>query len=504
MNVSGISNSSDYQQVYAGRSKERTSAPVSFGYGEDSYTSSVAASYIQKQQQEKAQQALAQKKKEQWKQFGWDVLKGVIIGGILLGGYKLFCSNSSGEMQKQTKRSLPSTEGVTLKHAATTGDVSLETCKNKLKELNIDPDQQGYILDNICIANASIREERFLSGVKAVGNRGAILFGRAGVGKSYAMEQIAKACDASYVSIKGSDFMNKYQGESEGNLQGLMEAVREEAEKKPDKPVLIFMDEGESILGSGRTTDNNNTNAMLRSIFLGAMETEGTDALPPNVKFIVTSNFVNDIDEPYQRDGRLGVPMELQCPNIAKQKEIMQKQFKERFNTIDDYNKYKEEIENYIDDRYKYMKDRANDENVQKYNNYIAQLENRLAEQQANFINAQREYISALANNSDTSTLNDKKSAINTVIQQMTIIDNGIEQAKELLRMGNEADSRYFNFTPAEIKGLTELIVSNLFVPGKNRTLEDMKNLEIKKIQSLRSKIKDAQSKNSVLSKITP
>ena len=89
MNVSGISNSSDYQHVYDGRSKERTSAPVSFGYGEDSYTSSVAASYIEKQKAQRQQMEREAQKKEQWKQFGWDILKGLTIGGILLGGYKL-------------------------------------------------------------------------------------------------------------------------------------------------------------------------------------------------------------------------------------------------------------------------------------------------------------------------------------------------------------------------------------------------------------------------------
>lgn len=501
MNVSGISNSSDYQQVYAGRSKERTSAPVSFGYGEDSYTSSVAASYIQKQQQEKAQQALAQKKKEQWKQFGWDVLKGVIIGGILLGGYKLFCSNSSGEMQKQTKRSLPLTSGVELKQAKTTGNVDVKECQKKLAELNLDEDQKKYIFKNICVANRNIREASVLPGIKVVGNRGAILFGRAGVGKSYAMEKIAEACDASYVSIKGSDFMNKYQGQSESNLQGLIEAVREEAEKKPDKPVIIFMDEGESILGSGRTSDNNNTNAMLRSIFLGAMETEGTDALPPNVKFIVTSNFVNDIDTPYQRDGRLGSPMELKCPDIEKQKEIMQKRFKEKFNS-DAYKEYEKEINDYIENRYNYMQDHNNDENVKKYDNYIKNFEGQLVEQNQEFIAAECAYFDALTSDSDED-LNNKLSAMNTIMTKMKTTQEALENAKELLRMGNESDERYFNFTPADIKGLVDLIVDTLYVPGGDRSLSNMITLEKTKIKDLRDKIKLEQHKNRVLSQVT-
>ncbi|UKI41252.1 MAG: hypothetical protein L6V95_14545 [Candidatus Melainabacteria bacterium] len=84
------------------------------------------------------------------------------------------------------------------------------------------------------------------------------------------------------------------------------------------------------------------------------METEGPDALPPNVKFIVTTNYVDDIDEPYRRDGRLGIPMELQAPTAEGQANIMRKQFKEQFK--DEYKNFKDEIENYITERTSFMK----------------------------------------------------------------------------------------------------------------------------------------------------
>ena len=500
MNVSGISNSSDYQHVYDGRSKERTSAPVSFGYGEDSYTSSVAASYIEKQKAQRQQMEREAQKKEQWKQFGWDILKGLTIGGILLGGYKLFCSNSSGEMQKQTKRSLRSTEGVTLKHAATTGDVNVVTCQEKLKELNLNKQQVDYIFNNICIANDKIKKGRYIEGVNIVGNRGAILFGRPGVGKSYAMEQIAKACDASYVSIKGSDFMNKYQGESEGNLQGLMEEVREKAIENPDKPVIIFMDEGESILGSGRTQGDNNTNAMLRSIFLGAMETEGTDALPSNVKFIVTSNFAEDIDEAYRRDGRLGIPMELQGPNVTKQAEIMQKKFQEKLDSKL-YDQYKNVINDYINNRKKHMENHTEDKKTKDLKDAITIYEQNLKYAENQLTENKYKYYKALASGDSGKNY---LTNIETYKDKIKDCQDLIEEVNQFIQIGDLNDSRYFNFTPAEIKGLVEDIVGRLFIPGNelNINVDEMVKIEEQHVATCRNDIKQQQEKQKNKKKV--
>lgn len=498
MNVSDISNSSDYQQVYAGRSKARTSAPVSFGYGEDSYTSSVAASYIQKQQQEKAQQALKQKKEDQWIQFGLDVLKGITIGAALIGGTALVatCTKVGREMAQSLthNNSLPSNAkcgASTFKTAATAGEnIDVAKCKKMLQEVNLNDVQQKYVFDNICMANKSIKKAHYRDGVdiNTCGNRGAILYGRGGIGKSYAMEQIAKACGASYTSIKGSDFMNMYQGASEENLKNIFIEAKAKAEETPDKPVIIFMDEGESILGSGRTHGSNNTNAMLRSILLGALETEGTDALPPNVKIIVTTNYVDDIDEPFRRDGRLGTPMELLCPTPEKQKEIMETQFK-KILPNETYQQYKEIINSYLKNRYECITQHLNVlyEASKKDSSELWLAKQRLAELQETQKKLEANYYSTTIKGSSEETNQAGSSKLDKCNQDIQECMKAIDFYTKKIQMEDNKDGRNFNFTPAEIKGLVTLFVESLLVKdGDEFTKDNMIKLEKQKIKELR------------------
>ena len=364
-----------------------------------------------------------------------------------------------------------------------------------LGEVNIDKDQQTYILENICLANKGIKKSLYQNDIEtnACGNRGAILYGRGGIGKSYAMEQIAKACGASYTSIKGNDFMNMYQGMSEGNLKGILLEAKAQAEKTPDKPVIIFLDEGESILGSGRTSGGNNTNAMLRSILLGAMETEGIDALPQNVKFIVTTNFVDDIDEPYRRDGRLGIPMELLCPSAAKQRDIMLAQFKKIFGKA--YDKKKEIIEDYVQKRYEHMLSQEDKITKSIYTQNIKYLK-------AHIDKLNQDSATQMKNISDGLINNDNEKLI-TAQETLQKINKDIDTAKQLISWNNNqnqledgADPRYFNFTPAEIKGLVNSF-ERLLHKGKALTVENMVEIEKNKIQALRANLRKMNTEHA-------
>ncbi|UKI41249.1 MAG: hypothetical protein L6V95_14530 [Candidatus Melainabacteria bacterium] len=63
MSVNGISYLNGYKPMYGRKSQENNQTPVSFGYGNDDYQSSVATSYIQKQQAQKQQMELEKQKK---------------------------------------------------------------------------------------------------------------------------------------------------------------------------------------------------------------------------------------------------------------------------------------------------------------------------------------------------------------------------------------------------------------------------------------------------------
>lgn len=507
MSVSGISNINSFNPIYNRNTQRNNSTPVSFGYGDDSYSSSVASSYIQKQQAQKQQMELEKQKKEKWKQFGWDVFKGVTIGGTLILATILgvACTKAGREMAQSMAYNyggLSDTASCTdkfQKHVQQ-GEVNYKSCKKILdEELQIPQSQKDEVFKNICTANKKIRKERYGGyDVNPSKNRGIILYGRGGIGKTYAMEVIAKACGASYISKKGNDFLSKWQGESEKNLQSLFNEVKAQAEKTPDNPVIVFLDEGQAILGDGRTENGNNTNANLRAMLLGAMETEGPDALPPNVKFIVTTNYVDDIDEPFRRDGRLGIPMELQAPTVEGQANIMRKQFKEQFKG--EYEKFKDEIDKYISARTNFMKsiEGNGDEKIENFRNLEQQNRNKLE--------------TSLKELSEQSTIQEKNVALGKITKEnmenelksykekVKDAKNSLEAAHSCLIRAQEEKSkgRYFNFSPAEIKGFVantmELLTEEFNAQG-GFCLENLEALECKKVEQLREAAKiDAEN----------
>lgn len=303
MNVSGISNSSDYQQVYAGRSKERTSAPVSFGYGEDSYTSSVAASYIQKQQQEKAQQALAQKKKDQWRQFGWDVLKGITIGGSLLLLAYLGLAKTKGGKEIMQSCSSNNTElasvdfGDKIKDTYYKTNVSSKEVLANIEKMPITSQARQACTNALISANASTRNIKCFQ--KATSS-GILLYGLPGVGKSYSARKFVEAFGGKYVELDVNSFKSAYVGESTKNIDRQILPIINEAKEHPDTPYFIIMDEADALLAD--TNDSSGTNNEMRSIFLQRMDAA---QLPPNVKYILTTNFPEKITAAAVRTGRL-------------------------------------------------------------------------------------------------------------------------------------------------------------------------------------------------------
>lgn len=507
MSVNGISSYNGYNEgIYSKKAQNNNKKPVSFGSADNGYSSSVANSYIQKQQAQKQEMELKNQKKNKWKEFWMDVLKGVTIGGTIIVGTVLIASSTkAGREMTQTILSsagLSSASGNTekFKKLETTNEISYEKCKEYLqKNLAISEEQQAKVIEDICTANKKIRTGKYDGkDINPAKNRGIIMYGRGGIGKSYAMETIAKACGASYLSIKGADFMSKYQGQSEAILQGILNDARAKAKETPDEPVIVFLDEGESILGDGRTDNGNNTNANLRSLFLGAMETKGTDALPSNVKFIVTTNYVDDIDEPYRRDGRLGIPMEIQCPDADGQASIMRSQFKEQLKGY--YQEYEKIIDDYITDRTTFLQMIEGSTDNEAIRKALETLKNRQndynkAEQKLN--NAQAELDKSEAEATDTK---DAKEKVEAAKKKVETDKKALDAAKR--NLDNEraqiSQGRYYNFTPAEIKGFVAEAVELLSCDSKYEnglTKENLKQLEQAKIDELRKAASEIKSK---------
>ncbi len=79
--------------------------------------------------------------------------------------------------------------------------------------------------------------------------KGMLLYGPPGTGKTMLAAATANEMDGYFINVDASSMMSKWLGEAEKNVSKLFNMARHYAEKK-GKPVILFVDEVDSLLGS--------------------------------------------------------------------------------------------------------------------------------------------------------------------------------------------------------------------------------------------------------------
>lgn len=121
-----------------------------------------------------------------------------------------------------------------------------------------------------------------------------LLYGPAGVGKSYFAKIFAKSLDAEYMEVMYSDFNSMWAGEGVENLKKVFEKILKTAEKNPDKKYVVTFNEIDAIVQpvekySEHTKGSHWVSKMEeRSVFLNYLERLKEKA--PNVTIIGTTN----------------------------------------------------------------------------------------------------------------------------------------------------------------------------------------------------------------------
>ncbi len=83
--------------------------------------------------------------------------------------------------------------------------------------------------------------------------KGMLLYGPPGTGKTMLAAATANEMDGYFINVDASSMMSKWLGEAEKNVSKLFSMARHYAEKE-GKPVILFVDEVDSLLGS-RTSE---------------------------------------------------------------------------------------------------------------------------------------------------------------------------------------------------------------------------------------------------------
>lgn len=134
---------------------------------------------------------------------------------------------------------------------------------------------------------------------------GVLLYGPPGTGKTMIAKAIARECGAAFFSVKGSDVMSKWVGESEQNIKSLFDAAR----SRPR--AIIFIDEVDALLGK-RGTDKHNDNRV--NEFLQAID--GFTGKSPNLLLLGATNRPWDVDSAAMRSGRFSEKIYVPLPDF--------------------------------------------------------------------------------------------------------------------------------------------------------------------------------------------
>ena len=127
-------------------------------------------------------------------------------------------------------------------------------------------------------------------------NRGILLYGCPGVGKTHIVKAIANEINMSFMVVKGPELLNKYIGASEQAVRNLFLKARQ------NSPTLIFFDEFDSL---APTRGNDTTGVMDRVVNQLLTELDGISK-KADVYVIAATSRPDVIDSALLRPGRIG------------------------------------------------------------------------------------------------------------------------------------------------------------------------------------------------------
>lgn len=144
--------------------------------------------------------------------------------------------------------------------------------------------------------------------------RGVLLYGPPGCGKTYLVTALAGSGRANVLSVKGSELLSKWVGESERAVRELFRRAREAA------PTLVFLDEVDALAPvRGQATDGGTADRVVAAMLT---ELDGVEALR-NVVVVGATNRPDLIDPALLRPGRLERLVYVPPPDAAARTEIL-------------------------------------------------------------------------------------------------------------------------------------------------------------------------------------
>ncbi|MBV1916752.1 MAG: CDC48 family AAA ATPase [Sphingomonadaceae bacterium] len=147
--------------------------------------------------------------------------------------------------------------------------------------------------------------------------KGFLLYGPPGTGKTLLAKAVAKEAEANFISIKSSDLLSKWYGESEQQISRLFARARQVA------PCVIFIDEIDSLVparGSGGGTGEPQVTARVVNTMLAEMD--GMEELQ-SIVVVAATNRPALVDPALLRPGRFDELVYVGTPNAEGREHIL-------------------------------------------------------------------------------------------------------------------------------------------------------------------------------------
>merc|ERR1712070_1289210 len=147
--------------------------------------------------------------------------------------------------------------------------------------------------------------------------RGVLMYGPPGTGKTMMAKAVANSTTAAFISVVGSEFVQKYLGEGPRMVRDVFRLARENA------PAVIFIDEIDAIATKRFDAQTGADREVQRILLELLTQMDGFDQTV-NVKVIMATNRVDTLDPALVRPGRLDRKIEFPYPDKRQKRLIFQ------------------------------------------------------------------------------------------------------------------------------------------------------------------------------------
>jgi transitional endoplasmic reticulum ATPase len=145
--------------------------------------------------------------------------------------------------------------------------------------------------------------------------KGFLLYGPPGTGKTLLAKAVAKEAEANFISMKSSDLLSKWYGESEQQISRMFARARQVA------PCVIFMDEIDSLVPA-RGSEANEPQVTARVVNTILAEMDGMEELN-SIVVIGATNRPGLVDPALLRPGRFDELVYVGAPDMAGRLHIL-------------------------------------------------------------------------------------------------------------------------------------------------------------------------------------